>query len=297
MKIAVTGANGFIGQHLVKRLEKDGHEVVKVPRDILYNKQKTQRFLKSEKPEQVYHLAAYGNHSSHTQDAYVVEANTVPLFNILESMSLINFELINVSTSSVGLPVQTLYSASKRLGEEACEIYRKKHDLNVRSVRPYSVYGPGEDDARLIPTLIRALSNPKMDVIVTFPPDDYKNFVHTYLKLAPNAYHDWIHVEDFVNAIVDTRELHIGTGRSYSNLEILNMLKLISNKSVEYHEIAGRPYDTDEWKSPVSVKHRSIWEGLIETYHHYNAKHKIEVALTRKDLGDQQKAFAVTFGL
>jgi len=50
------------------------------------------------------------------------------------------------------------YDESKRLGETLCTLYHRLHEVPVRTVRPFNVYGPGQrlDDRRIIPDLMRA---------------------------------------------------------------------------------------------------------------------------------------------
>jgi len=50
------------------------------------------------------------------------------------------------------------YDESKRLGETLCVLYHRLHDVPVRIVRPFNVYGPGQrlDDQRIIPDLMRS---------------------------------------------------------------------------------------------------------------------------------------------
>lgn len=51
---------------------------------------------------------------------------------------------------------RSCYDESKRLGETLCMIYHRLHDISVKTVRPFNVYGPGmrPDDYRVIPRFI-----------------------------------------------------------------------------------------------------------------------------------------------
>ena len=60
MKVLVTGAGGFLGSHLVDRLESDGHDVFAARHDDfdLTRWDHTERLYDAARPERVYHLAA-----------------------------------------------------------------------------------------------------------------------------------------------------------------------------------------------------------------------------------------------
>jgi nucleoside-diphosphate-sugar epimerase len=47
------------------------------------------------------------------------------------------------------------YSHSKILAEEACGFYSEHHGLRIATVRPFNIYGPGQNERFLIPTLVR----------------------------------------------------------------------------------------------------------------------------------------------
>ena len=50
------------------------------------------------------------------------------------------------------------YDESKRMAETLCGVYRNLHNVRVKVVRPFNVYGPGQrlDDGRVVPDLISA---------------------------------------------------------------------------------------------------------------------------------------------
>lgn len=121
------------------------------------------------------------------------------------------------------------------------------YDKPIVNIRPYSVYGPGEAQHRFIPTVIRALQTGE-----TIPLD-----VH--------AKHDWIFVEDFIDAMF-AGHTDIGTGESFSNLQVVHALQEISGKMLNYQPAVLRNYDNKDWKCPVGVPHRSLYEGLKQTY-------------------------------
>jgi len=144
-----------------------------------------------------------------------------------------------------------MYSASKLYGELFIESLKDERFVNVR---PYSVYGPGEADHRFIPTVIRCLLSGEV------------------MKLDPHATHDWIYVYDFIEAMFEGYT-DIGTGDSYTNMDVVEMLEGISGRLLNFQPATLRNYDTQKWVCRVGVPHRTLSSGLKQTYE----------SITRKD--------------
>ena len=227
MRYKITGKNGFIGKHIVKYVGEENlcDEI--------------------EPGCTVIHLAAYGNHYFQSEPEKILKANIIDLIELVKEAQEIGVEkFYNISTSSITLPVQTMYSASKLFGETYIDSLK---DERFVSVRPYSVYGEGEAAHRFIPTVIRHLkSGDKM-------------------KLDVQARHDWIYIRSFVEAMFDGYK-NIGTGVSHSNWEIVQSLEKISGKQLNYEESNLRNYDTLDWVCKTPVPHISIFDGLKQTY-------------------------------
>lgn len=255
MRHYITGAGGFIGQHVVKRLQDEGHEVILVKRPITAFK------LSMEENFVLIHLAGYGNHHHHSGVDSMIQANILDLDYLLRyGINSKCVKFYNVSTSAIQLPTKTLYSATKLVGELMVEAWKIDRFVNVR---PFSVYGPGEADHRFIPTVIRALHSGEI------------------VQLDPYAVHDWIYVADFIDAMFKgyTR---IGHGMEWTNLEVVKELEAISGKLLNYQVTKLRSYDTKSWSSDQPVPGRSFTEGLIKTYEYF----------IKQGAGDKQKAWS-----
>ena len=238
MKYYITGSHGFIGEALCKYLGVDmvdRQDRARMPGNYVEG-------------STVINLSAYGNHSYQTKVADTLWSN-IGFVHLLanEFYKSKAAKLYNISTSSVTLPVQTLYSASKLLGEKIIESY---NDPRMVNIRPYSVYGPGEALHRFIPTVIKHLNNGDM------------------MQLDPNAVHDWIYIDDFIRLMFEG-ETEIGTGVQYTNMQVVRMLEQISGKQLIYQSIPLRSYDTDNWHAPKILQARSLFEGLKQTYEHF----------------------------
>lgn len=249
MRFFVSGSSGFIGQHLLKYLAGLGHEVKGLFRELhveLY-------ILNTQEPFEFIHLAAYGNHYNQTEHKQIIKANIEAVHNIASFLHDCEncHKLYNISTSAIQLQKDTLYSVSKRFGELMVDSYQDPRFVNIR---PYSVYGPGEAAHRFIPTVIRALQTGET------------------IQLDENAKHDWIFVEDFIEAMF-AGYTNIGTGISYTNLDIVWILEHILGKKLNYTPAKLRSYDTTDWVCPVKdIPHRSIEEGLKQTYEFFARK-------------------------
>ncbi len=268
MKWAITGARGFLGSSLARKLLEEGEEVRAIPRDMLNNYFSLRTYLEAEQPDHIIHFAAYGNHSFQQDLDETVAANIGYLVTLLQASRHIEYvSLLNVSSSAVTLPTSTFYTATKRAGEDLVRTFAKLHHQNAFSVRPFSVYGPGEAPFRFIPTVISSAKAGKA------------------FNLVPEASHDWIYIDDFVDATITLAKkrkeeffsaAEIGTGISHTNLDVVRELETIHGKDIDYDFVdVLRSFDTPNWECSTSVKHllgrepTSLAIGLSRTYAHY----------------------------
>lgn len=242
-KYAISGSSGFIGTALSKRLEQSGNTVISIGRFLLGEKKHLRSLFDSKNPDYIVHLASYGNHYNQQDFAETVKANIINLHNLLSVSHKV--PVYNFSSSSVTLLAKTPYSITKLCGEQICDLFP-----NAVSIRPYSVYGPGEAEFRFIPTVIRALNSGEQ------------------ITVDENATHDWIYIEDFITAFLKGYT-EIGSGEKYTNMQIVQALEKISGKKLNYKPGKLRSYDNENWVCPLGVPHRSIEDGLQETYLHY----------------------------
>lgn len=220
-----TGLNGFIGKHLSRRiLGITGIPHEEIPTTHI---QDFGRF---------FFLSSYGNMANQRDAASIIQANlTDPVDVLTRSLEIKYDSFIFVSTSSVTLPVQTVYSRAKLATEEICQAFI---DLKkpICIVRPYSVTGVGEQSRHLIPTAIRScLYGEKM-------------------RLVEAPVHDYVDVEDFVDGMIMLSDLRqrgvfeIGTGRGYTNKRVVEIVEEVTGKRANVEVVpVMRDYDTPDW--------------------------------------------------
>ena len=164
-RFLVTGATGFIGSAVVRRLEKDGHEVVTRRIDLLAaSDDELARFVEEAGASHCIHAAWYTNHADYlTHDvnrqwaaaslklAAAFSGRFVGLGTCLEyDVALASGPLAEASP----LLPETLYARSK------VELFRalEARGADFAWARVFFVYGPGDRDGRLIPHMAAQFS-------------------------------------------------------------------------------------------------------------------------------------------
>ena len=201
-KILVTGADGFIGSHLVETLVDKGYDVKVF---VYYNSFNSWGWLDTFPKEKlnkieiftgdirdpngvrtaikgcdvVFHLAALIAipYSYHSPDSYV-DTNIKGTLNVLQACRDLGVtKLLVTSTSEVYgtaqyVPIdekhpkqgQSPYSASKIGADFMAESFYRSFDLPLTIVRPFNTYGPRQSARAVIPTIITQLLSGKTEI-------------------------------------------------------------------------------------------------------------------------------------
>lgn len=160
-RVLVTGATGFIGSAVVRRLERDGHDVVRRRIDLLAaSDEDLTRFVEEAAASHCIHCAWYTNHA----DYLVHEVNRQWVGASLRLAAAFPGRFVGLGTcleydvaDALGpvaehspLRPETLYARSKlELFESLAERGR-----DFAWARVFFVYGPGDREGRLIPGMI-----------------------------------------------------------------------------------------------------------------------------------------------
>jgi len=299
-KILITGAGGFVGSMLLRRIVNDCPQAkvfitlressntwrikdllkkVKVIPIDLTNGEELKKHLNKVKPDIIFHLAVYGAYSKQNSLEMAVQTNIVGTTNLLLALQDINYQLfVNTGSSSEYgyktcsmkesdlLEPNSYYSATKGAATLICNTHGLIENKPIVTIRLFSIFGPYEEPGRLIPTvIIKALENQPISVV------------------GNNQTRDFVYVEDLVDAYLmctklskfDQRTFNICSGKQTSIEKIARMVvRLAKSKSeVSVGNYPARPWDTSFWVGNGNLSKdvlkwqpsRSLSEGLLET--------------------------------
>ena len=193
-KVLVTGADGFIGSHLVEHLIKKGLSVkafclynsfgsygwmedtsldLKNDVEIVFGDIRDRSFLNNqlEDVECIFNLAALiGIPYSYSATQSYIDTNLVGTLNVLECAKNFNIRVIQTSTSEVygtakfvpitekhPLVAQSPYAATKIAADQLSMSYFRSFDLPVTILRPFNTFGPRQSQRAVIPTIINQI--------------------------------------------------------------------------------------------------------------------------------------------
>ncbi|WP_417464340.1 NAD-dependent 4,6-dehydratase LegB [Kordiimonas sp.] len=201
-KILVTGADGFIGSHLVEMLVRDGYDVRAF---VYYNSFNSWGWLDDAAPDvagnfavvsgdirdphgvdaavegcdKVLHLAALIAipFSYHAPDAYV-QTNVTGTLNVLQAARRHNVvHTVCTSTSETygtaqfvpiteehPINAQSPYAASKVGSDQMALAFQRSFDMPVSVLRPFNTYGPRQSARAVIPTIIGQIAGGAREV-------------------------------------------------------------------------------------------------------------------------------------
>jgi nucleoside-diphosphate-sugar epimerase len=224
-RILVTGATGFIGTHLTKALSAYGYNVASHSSrcgDIASCE------LDVSDVGHVFHLAARTFVPESWKDPLsYYRVNLLGTVNVLEFCRLNNASLTLMSSYVYGRPVHlpvsedeslqafNPYSHTKILAEEACRYYQAQFQVPVTIIRPFNIYGPGQDSRFLIPKILTQAFRPEPGPIVV-------------ADLRPRR--DFIFVLDLVDLLIRTAfrteggVFNAGSGSSLGVNEVIEMV-------------------------------------------------------------------------
>jgi NAD dependent epimerase/dehydratase len=291
-KILVTGADGFIGSHLVEKLVDDGYNVKAF---VYYNSFNSWGWLDSFPKEKldkieiftgdirdpngvrtavkgcdiIFHLAALIAipYSYHSPDSYV-DTNIKGTLNILQAARDYAVEKTIVTSTSevygtgIYVPIdekhpkqgQSPYSATKIGADAIADSFYRSFNLPVTIVRPFNTFGPRQSARAVIPTIISQIFAGKTEIKLG--------------SLLPTR--DLLFVKDTVEGFIEIaksdkligQEVNIATNNTISIGDLAKLIIKLTGKKVKIlsDDVRKRPE-----KSEVERLHGSNIKLLATT--------------------------------
>ena len=235
MNILVTGGAGFVGTNLIKRLLKDGHNVVSIDNYSTgkeENHQEGCQYVKAdirdivsydtfmENPDVVYHLAALPRiQPSFEYPALTLEVAILGTLNLLEWVKEKKCRMIFAGSSSVHSgKLKNPYTLSKNIADDLCMLYKKHFGVDVSICRFYNVYGPYQ------------LTEGDYCTVVGIFEKQYENGEELTITGDGFQRRDFTHIDDIVDGMILTAEcetswetIELGRGNNHSINELAEM--------------------------------------------------------------------------
>jgi nucleoside-diphosphate-sugar epimerase len=288
VRALVTGAAGFVGANLVRRLLADGHEVhvlvrptsdrwrlagiaadVEVEAADLRDADAVAAAFARARPEAVFHLGTRGAYSWQADAAEILETNVLGTANVLAACAGREIAaLVNTGSSSEygfkdhaaveseRLEPTSVYGVAKAAATLLCTAVARERALPVTTLRLYSVYGPWEEPGRFVPALAEAALRGTLPTLAS-----------------PSVARDFVWVGDVVDAYLlaasapGAGEIYnVGSGRQTTLAEAVDAARRVLGVTGEptWGSMADRSWDTDVWLADVSKIERWLgWRAAV----------------------------------
>lgn len=279
----VTGATGFIGAVLVRKLVERNEAVhiiirqeaktwriddilnrVQIHRSNLIDVNELKKIFIEVKPTIIYHLATNGAYSDQNDADKIIETNFLGTWNLLQAANSIPYKLfVNTGSSSEYgfknkamnendiLRPNSYYAVTKAAQSMLCQLLTQQNNKPIVTIRPFSVYGPYEEPKRLIPTLLNSIREKKEMRLVS-------------TKIA----RDYIYVDDVVEAYLKIKKLikasgeiiNIGSGTQTSIGQLVKIACRVTNQKTVFIKdgMEKRSWDANTWVGDVSKARRLL---------------------------------------
>lgn len=293
----VTGAAGFIGANLCRRLVDEGEETHVFTRsssdlwrlsDVedkleihtvdICDESQVNAAVDAVKPSVIYHLATHGAYHYQTNADSILLTNVFGLWNLLHACEGHGYRLfVNTGSSSEygrkdhamretdNLEPDSYYAVAKSAQSLLARHYSRISDAPMVTLRLFSVYGPYEEPTRLVPSLM--MSALRGEPLKMAGRDTARDFV--FIDDVVDVYRNVAKLEELRGEI-----LNVGTGVQNSLSDIVNITESLIGKklAVDWDALDARMWDSEVWVADASKLRRllgasprtTLTEGLTD---------------------------------
>ena len=298
--VFVTGGNGFLGKHVMKRLLDSGYDAFSYRSSNcdLRKREDINAALDVVKPDTIIHLAAVcgGIGANQKSPARFFYDNLKMGLELIDAANAFGVEkFVQVGTVCAypkftpvpfkeedlwnGYPEETNapYGIAKKALLVQCQAYRQQYGMNAIYLIPVNLYGPGDNfnpnTSHVIPALIKKCIEAKNT-----------NAPHIEVWGTGSAYREFLYVEDCADAIVAASEryngadpINIGTGEELSIASLVDSVKKATGYEGNTAWLSDKPdgqprrcLDTSKAMDAFGFKAKtSLSEGLRKTVDWY----------------------------
>lgn len=213
-KILVTGADGFLGGHLIKSL--DGEVYAKIP---------------DHKVDYIINLASISSvEESIKEPRWVIKNNIQAMLDVLEYARTYPPKLLLHMSTVESVEPRNPYAASKAAQEAMAIAYQSTYGLNISIAMSHNIIGLGQT-GRFIPTLIDKINRGET--------------VDIYTEKSMMGFRTYNPVANVVDGLMHILNLppsyyHIDSGKILSNLEMAQKVAKLLGKKLKYKLVEGR---------------------------------------------------------
>ncbi|RAS07151.1 GDP-L-fucose synthase [Ensifer adhaerens] len=295
-RVWVAGHRGMVGSALVRRLEREGCELLTVTRDKVDLKDQVavRHWMNQKKPEAVFLAAARvgGIFANDTYPADFLYDNLMIEANIIEAAFQIGVEKLLFLGSSCIYPkladqpisedalltgplesTNEWYAIAKIAGIKLAQAFRRQHGCDFISVMPTNLYGPGDnfdlETSHVIPALMRKAHEAMV-----------QNSDHLTIWGTGSPRREFLHVDDCADGCVHLMKVYsghdhvnIGFGEDLTILELAQLVCEVVGFNGEIRLDMSKPDGTPRklmnsqkirglgWAPAVSLR-----DGLMQSY-------------------------------
>lgn len=256
LTVAVTGAGGFIGHHVVATLRSEGHRVIAIERtgqpgtdkvvDDLADPNELAAHLIEAGVEALVHAAWTGHPRSAGNDyAGQLRDSLVPTTNVALGAGLARVKSVVLVSSGGGITAirkqpsaPPAYGWAKAVAEGILEAHAEMFGYSLTTIRPTAVYGPGQRPERgLGAVTVFADAMLRGDSIRVLGPD--------------TATRDYLHVSDLSRAVLAAmkHDVHggfdLGGPRPVSIKELISLLEGATGLAAKVEHLPASGFDPD----------------------------------------------------